>query len=958
MFDNLEFYDKNGYNLNLTLNSDGIYEANIFIPNVSTGLYEISNIFIYERFDINGANTIGKIQNLSGNIPYKIRYYWENIGDANDNIFLYNVDINQQLVKNNVIEQDTDNNNFYTSVNTDTNRKITNEVDIHCNKIQVGLNSTIADEYEKTLIIDIYDFDLNTNIIIGKFNFYGEVIGEDVRLYDLLTNIGENFPNSDHNIFATTDPEEYNPDWIILNKKKKELMLENGSIKNYEMSYFGLVNAINFYGYNLGIKEWWQNIDTKSTDYQRYKLITVIDSLTGELKKEYLAGEFNKPNKIFKKTNFLSLVYNINTIVPNEFDEENLPIVQEVNKFSVEEVLVKLYALKKKLSNKYVPTQVKIVDILAEGDYFTKMNTISYNLSIKIDEINVATNPTIKYNYINNDRIEDLRETLFNVASTYTLIKQYTTIHDIASSTFISFELDNSFDIINVIKKIKTGEINNDLNKLTFEKFKETFISYFVKDGIVNIFDNNEYTPCGCMVDIWVDDYKNLTVDDYQYTTISDFDIHYNINNLRFGINYDIEWNIIKQITIDSPQPYTYKLYGNLIDFEKIKLILPYTGNYDISVKINDLYNNKSFNYINGLIEVNSLIPDFIGIYKEPYRNMTVLSESKKTINDINSEIRRPYGGNVMLKDINICIDSFNQNKYANSNEFDKLDNFFIDNLKNAKIQDLSHITFDNTEFSKITNWVTILDLNYPIDSLTTLIINDFTLRKIYSDLPASFMIFDLNNINDTGTVSGTVFTEIGNNIRIKNSFEDKIFNYGLMDTNDITQVNVFLAEIRGFFTHYEFNPLYIYDISGNEIGLDRITVTGKYIADSLDCIIEYWTSNIDGNKYNNNNLIGFTKGRSYMVNNDIVETNILYQNKILPNYFQITWCSDNSKVPGMNNYNWVLYNNNTGNTWTNDDIFFNHFFNETGEYNLKLQLKDTNGNIATTIKQGLIKII
>ena len=425
---------------------------------------------------------------------------------------------------------------------------------------------------------------------------------------------------------------------------------------------------------------------------------------------------------------------------------------------------------------------------------------------------------------------------------------------------------------------------------------------------------------------------------------------------MRFGINYDIEWEIIKVVTTESPQPYRYKIYGELKDLEKIKVILPFTGDYDVSVVINDLHNNKSKNYMNRLLQIKSLTPDFIGMYKEPYREMTITTEANKTVNQLNSEVRRPYGGGVAIQDVNITIESFNQNNYANPNEFDRLDNYYVSNLVNATINDTHHLTPDNTQFSKIANWVTVNDLPYPVQSFGTLIINDFMLRTLFSDLPTSFVMFNFNNTDDTEP--SATYTEQGNNIRIKNKSSDRTFNYGFVDTTNMTEVDALLAALRSFYTDYEFNPLYKYDSNQIEIGLDRITVTGLIVADSLDCEIEYWTSKKNGVKFNNMDLLGFNKGRSYMVNMDITELNTLYSHKTFPNYFQITWCSDNSKIPGKNGYYWTLINNSTGKVWENDDQYFTHFFKETGEYSLELKLKDTNGNVSSINKVGLIKII
>ena len=52
---NLEFFDKDGYNLNLNWNEQRqIWEGNVFFPKVSVGLYENTTIYVVEYVGQNG----------------------------------------------------------------------------------------------------------------------------------------------------------------------------------------------------------------------------------------------------------------------------------------------------------------------------------------------------------------------------------------------------------------------------------------------------------------------------------------------------------------------------------------------------------------------------------------------------------------------------------------------------------------------------------------------------------------------------------------------------------------------------------------------------------------------------------------------------------------------------------------------------------------------------------------
>ena len=57
---NLEFFDKDGYNLNLNWNADRhIWEGNIFFPRVSVGLYENTTIYVVEKDTYSSDDTDG-----------------------------------------------------------------------------------------------------------------------------------------------------------------------------------------------------------------------------------------------------------------------------------------------------------------------------------------------------------------------------------------------------------------------------------------------------------------------------------------------------------------------------------------------------------------------------------------------------------------------------------------------------------------------------------------------------------------------------------------------------------------------------------------------------------------------------------------------------------------------------------------------------------------------------------
>jgi len=111
----------------------------------------------------------------------------------------------------------------------------------------------------------VRDIEIENNIAHLKkilvMDFHGEVEGEDDRFSVLLGNFGRKFTAEDSKLLRETDPKEGYPDWLKVNEKRKELLLEGDKIYSYLGSYKSLINAIRFFGYyDLRIKEYWLNL--------------------------------------------------------------------------------------------------------------------------------------------------------------------------------------------------------------------------------------------------------------------------------------------------------------------------------------------------------------------------------------------------------------------------------------------------------------------------------------------------------------------------------------------------------------------------------------------------------------------------------------------------------------------------------------------------------------------------
>ena len=197
----------------------------------------------------------------------------------------------------------------------------------------------------------------------------------------MTQNMGYNILESDSDIFRNTNIKELLPDFEEVNLKRKEIMLEGSNVYPFIGSYKGLINAIKFFGYDtLQVKEFWKNVDANSPQFGKYiqsNNIALFDPVVN-----YNDRSITLPNKKFRKTSLFSLVYRINNIIHDRFDEESLHITEENYDFTIEEILIKLFGLKKKLENEFLPLNARIKDITGEADFFGLLevvNTLSRN---------------------------------------------------------------------------------------------------------------------------------------------------------------------------------------------------------------------------------------------------------------------------------------------------------------------------------------------------------------------------------------------------------------------------------------------------------------------------------------------------------------------------------------------------------------------------------------------------
>ena len=365
----LHFFDNNGYNLNFDWNSNGYWEGSIYLPKVSVGLYANTTLYVLEEKDRASSDSFSQNYTFPTG-PGKLVFNWDRLNKFVDEFFMFNFDETYILKETSAL--------VYTpNDGPDCNTLIVNRFD----EYEIPLDNTPS---SKALPIHIafmanekYDATTYNRTLVMSYNgstvarikFYAETVEEDERLKIWNSNLGYNITPEDTMIFYKSDIKEYRPDYQLLNEKRKELMMEGSNIYPFIGSYKAIINAIKFFGYeNLNIIEYWRNVNP---DDENFGKIYHSSKYSLNHKETLRIGARNivLPNKDYKKMNALALVYSINKPT-GAVDDWELPYVKEQFTYTIEEALIKLFALRKKLDKEFMPGTSRIIDIIGEANYF------------------------------------------------------------------------------------------------------------------------------------------------------------------------------------------------------------------------------------------------------------------------------------------------------------------------------------------------------------------------------------------------------------------------------------------------------------------------------------------------------------------------------------------------------------------------------------------------------------
>lgn len=665
LLDNLVFYDINSYQQPQVYDdTSNVWKFEVSFPDISTNLFSTQQIHIFEKvLDENGNYRLTFPKTSDSEIlKFKFR-------NSNSNFFSYRVSWNstlkdyfvETLTENKKINLDYDKDRITKTIaladNQYKNGEFVNEGEVFPNIKKVvseftyELRSidvvedlediTTTDSYitengyrqyivnentpspltfnlgflsevegEFVDILDVYVVSGEDETKIAEINLFCSAVAEDERFIKILENFGQSLDSNDSIVFRDTDVNEDLSDNVILNEKRKELILEYTNIIPFIGSYKGLVNALKYYGYSdLRIKEWWLNPTTQQ--YYHYE----IDKDT--YKTNIPRSKINDK----KRTGKFSLFYDIFKLT-GEVDEYGVPEIEPTFPFTQDEVLIKLYGLKELLKNKYLPLSTRIVDITGEGLIFDRISTSTWNTLLTINEIN-------NYNIVADIKVEP----------TINFIDK--AVDELYPSLNTSLSSLSNTSLVNINTTIEKIE---GLNKGYDYPTKKSYSRITIKDNTFN-----------------------RVVEDI--TAIFDEINEISLELLETFPVYEVQYDIICK----EGKGFKKRIIGKPYDLKEFTIDVDVQGYYDIYVKMYDVYNNVNLTKIEKAFLVELPEPNFSGIHISNDISFKTLNDiGNIPIDDLDIDFYANRINNTKVSQFeNLSVDDLTLENYLQKEKYD-----------------------------------------------------------------------------------------------------------------------------------------------------------------------------------------------------------------------------------------------------------------------------------------------
>ena len=321
------------------------YAGTLFLKPISIGLVETENLFILQSTPL---GFITPYDAVNSTITFQM------VGDENQIAFFSIDEDNQEIVWSDTLIYDIS--QYQQNI-----------------PLSINIGFTAQDEgvYERRL--RIYHTINNVQYLLIEIMVNAQAIGEDERFRGLISNFGLPDPKNIESIFKESDINEALPDYELINDKSKFLMVEYQNIFPYVGSYKALINALKWLGYDdIYVREWFLNVST--TPSKRMSLVVPFDAPG---RTQTLLKFSPEERRHLKKLNQLSLNYCI-THDTGEVDDFGVPITANCYAYNLDEILVKLVALKDWLEKNIIGVNCRIVDLTGDGVYYERYQNLIY----------------------------------------------------------------------------------------------------------------------------------------------------------------------------------------------------------------------------------------------------------------------------------------------------------------------------------------------------------------------------------------------------------------------------------------------------------------------------------------------------------------------------------------------------------------------------------------------------
>ena len=411
-----------------------------------------------------------------------------------------------------------------------------------------------------------------------------------------------------------------------------------------------------------------------------------------------------------------------------------------------------------------------------------------------------------------------------------------------------------------------------------------------------------------------------------------------------FGQNnfYEMEWHVFK--SQDDTPAYEYSVRGDIATYNTIAINLPYSGYYNVELRLYDTFNNMSSKIYKDHIQVVSKQSEFIGFYK--------FREKEYTWNSIfNMKEIYPPTKNASIEELSRRYPQYVWNEYGSSWDlpiapssiqfdgqaslYESLDraNYILNNSNPDQT-----LCYHYTNPEAPINNVLFTPGPYFWDNTAGGTWDDgyhiwWQSCKVSGDTPANFRIYSI-----TASESMTMSQRYP---RIATS------TYYFTTADLDAEADALNQTLDPVFSKFVYNKVYSIG-AGSVPVLEFVQAVAKITGQNGDWTDFTWNAaNID-----------IRYDQLTEINNPTYnDVRFLTDAKILPKMTHLTFTYDMSKIPGKDLPEWSLTNIDSPDT---DDIYFTgrwftYLFKRSGRYELSLQLQDTNGNKSKTTKNILI---